>query len=105
MSKSRQSFDAAREVRTKSEGSIERETAKKWAARAEAAFKLAIQYGDSVMLLRAQMYRHEALEHAALIGDHGRTVASLQKRLDTVERKAKPKITRAMKARYRCARS
>lgn len=59
---------ALREVTSKSEAAIERETAMKWAARALACQKRYDETGALRWLLRAESYRHEAIEHAALAG-------------------------------------
>lgn len=75
---------ARREVLSKSEADIERETALKWASRALACYALFEETRAPKWLLRAEDYRHEALEHAATAGDGGRLVGQVQSRLDEV---------------------
>lgn len=61
------SFDvdsAILELKTKSIMDIQKETAYKWASRSIASYKL----GNNK---DAEEYRHEALEHAALVDDSG----------------------------------
>jgi len=62
---------ALAEVQTKSESVIEAETACKWAARAVACARL----GQEARFVH---YFGEALEHAALVGDFGKTVGEVQ---------------------------
>lgn len=81
-----------REIAAKSEAAIERETALKWAGRAVACYRRYITTGDERWQVRAHDYRHEALEHAAIIGDHGRTAAAIQKRLDHAMKKRKGRL-------------
>jgi len=81
--------DALTEVNTKSDEVINRETAKKWAARALACYgnaKKTTGAARQEWLLRAADYSHEALEHGALIGDGGRTVGALEKSFDVVRK-------------------
>lgn len=63
---------AALEVAQKSDRQIERETALKWADRAVACYHRCAAATTARererWLLRAESYRHEALEHAALAG-------------------------------------
>jgi hypothetical protein len=61
--------EARSELREKSHKDIERETADKWAGRAAAAYQLAEETGDTDWLRRADDFRHEALEHAAMSED------------------------------------
>jgi hypothetical protein len=70
------------EVQTRSEGQIEYETACKWAARAVACYQLHQKTGELRWLLRAEDNRHEAFEHAALIGDGGAALQQLQISVD-----------------------
>lgn len=63
-------------------------TAATWARRAIAAFNRAARSGSRDWLLDGEDHRHEALEHAALIGDHGRTVARMQKQIDAARERA-----------------
>jgi hypothetical protein len=63
--------EAIKELRDKTLEDIQRETAWKWASRACAAFQKASEQKslkDAVKwLLEAEEYKHEAIEHAALI--------------------------------------
>lgn len=77
----RSRFSATREVTRKSEVEIERETALKWAARAEACFVQAERTGGAAWLQRGRDYHHEALEHGALVHDGGRLVGQIDRRL------------------------
>ena len=86
-------YSADSEVASKSEAVLERETAKKWAARALACYRRG-------WLLRAESYRHEALEHAALAGDHGKLVGELQSQIDRV-RQAKTKTRKQARTQAR----
>jgi hypothetical protein len=79
--------NARHEVTTKSAATVERETANKWAARAIACYTQCVETGELRWRLRGDDYRHEALEHAALIGDNGKTVARLQVRIDRVRKR------------------
>ena len=71
----------SREVASKSEAQIERETAHKWAERAEVCYDRYRTTGRKSWQQRAESYRHEALEHAALVGDGGKLVGVLERRL------------------------
>lgn len=70
--------DALQEVLSKSEGQIQRETANKWASRAIACYKLYARTGDLCWLVRAEEYKHEAVEHAAVADDSLKTLKNLQ---------------------------
>ena len=70
-----------REVSQKSDATIERETSRKWLARAIACYQKFDRTGKNKWLIRAESYRQEALEHAALIGDCGKTVCAVEKAL------------------------
>jgi len=65
--------DARQELQEKSLEDIQIETAKKWAARAYVAYEIAVYFGsedrDNAMgwFHVGEEYRHEALEHAALV--------------------------------------
>lgn len=75
--------EALKEVQEKDEKDIETETAHKWASRAMAVFMLAAKEKDPKE--RCRLYdwgddlKHEALEHAALIEDEGKTVGKIQR--------------------------
>lgn len=58
---------AVPELRAKSITVIQTETAATWHDRAGAAYLLYIAYGQLQWLLDAEEYRHEAIEHAALV--------------------------------------
>lgn len=81
--------EALKEVRTKSDTDIDRETAHKWAGRAVAAFRIASETGDPTMILRAYDYEHEALEHASLVGDYGKLVGQIQKQIEVEKKKSR----------------
>lgn len=86
----------------KSDAALELETANSWAARAISCFARAADVARSAAKsqsvamveeagewrLRAENYRHEALEHAALVGDHGKTVGAIQRKIDGAFRTA-----------------
>lgn len=74
--------DMRREVARKSDAAIELETALKWAGRAVACRERYARTGRAAWLLRARDYAHEALEHAALVGDYGRTAAEVQRKIN-----------------------
>lgn len=78
---------AGREVASKSEVVIERETARTWAARAVACYRNHARTRDTRWLLRANHYRDEALEHAAMVGDGGVFVGQVQQAIDRERRK------------------
>lgn len=66
------------EVTSKSDPVIERETSAKWASRAVACYCKFAETGDAEWLMRAEDYKHEALEHAAMCEDGGATVAEAE---------------------------
>lgn len=71
-----------REVRTQSDAQVECSTAEKWAGRAVACYRMYASSGKVTWLIRADRYREEALEHAAVVGDCGKTVMAIQKEID-----------------------
>jgi len=73
---------ALAEIAAKSERQIEEDTACKWAARAVACFVTYQKTKEPQMLLRAEHYSQEAIEHAALCKDRGATVADVQDEID-----------------------
>jgi hypothetical protein len=82
--------EAHKEVAAKSDKTIERETAKKWTARAAACYERAAETTGAARtkwLLRADDYKHEALEHGALVGDRGRTVGKIERELEVLRKK------------------
>ena len=74
--------DAYNEILTKTDKTINIETAYKWAGRAVAAFDQYRKTGTLEWVLRGEDYRHEALEHASLVGDGGELLAMLEKQID-----------------------
>jgi hypothetical protein len=72
---------AIEELTHTSEAKLEYETAVKWASRAAAAYRLArLVPGKARHYYQwAKDLEHEALEHAALVKDYGRTVMQVQK--------------------------
>jgi hypothetical protein len=73
---------ADREVASKSDATIELETAKKWAARAIAAYRMFVRNGARGYFERYVNYKHEAIEHAATVEDHGRTAGRVQREIE-----------------------
>lgn len=78
--------EALQELQDKPDAMIEFETSVKWGARAAASYILSHQSLTNVdkvhWLIRAEDSRHEALEHASLIGDEGAVLNELQKEID-----------------------
>jgi hypothetical protein len=72
------------EVLAKSDRQINVETAYKWAARAVVSFSEFARTKSLEWLLRAEDYRHEALEHAALVGDDGELTSHLERAMGEV---------------------
>lgn len=74
---------ALKEVQEKTTKEINESTAYTWGSRAAACYKLAAEQSDErkrdQWLLRAEDFKHEALEHAALVEDGGRLVGEIQK--------------------------
>ena len=68
---------------------MEIETACKWAERSLACFEEYLRTKNTAWLRRAESYRHEALEHAALAEDHGKTVAHIQTYIDGKNKKGR----------------
>jgi len=79
---------AIQEILSKSEGQIQRETAYKWASRAMACYWLYGRSGDMSWALRAEEYRHEAIEHAAVAEDDCRTLRALEHAMEREARAA-----------------
>lgn len=80
-------MNAAREISEKSAIQINKETANTWAARAIAYSTAAKEAepgsGRAAELLRGyDDARHEALEHAALAEDYGKTVGRIERIID-----------------------
>jgi len=72
---------ALEEVLTKSEGLIQRETAYKWASRAIACYTLYAENQELHWALRAEEYRHEAIEHAAVAEDDCATLSFIEQKM------------------------
>jgi len=69
---------------------IQKKTAYTWAARAIACYHKLEETGDLKWKVDAEEYRHEALEHAALIGDtHPNVLEEIQKKIEESRSKAK----------------
>lgn len=70
------------EVQEKSNEQINRETAYTWGSRAAACYQLAEEASEEKSKddwkIRAEDFRHEALEHAALVEDEGKLVKEIQ---------------------------
>lgn len=81
-------LDAVAEFQSKTEKDIERETAIKWGARALAAYMLFEENFELDWLLRAEDHYHEAMEHAALIFDHGETARQIQLDIQPARKRA-----------------
>lgn len=77
---------ARHEIATKTDAQIEWDTATKWASRAAACMEKFFETRDSRWIVRAESYRHEAVEHAAMVSDGGVLVGRLQKLLAPIER-------------------
>lgn len=77
---------ALREVRSKTHDQIERETAYKWGSRAIACYILLRDEGYPGKrldwFLKAEDFRHEALEHAAMAGDAGMTLREVEAEIE-----------------------
>lgn len=81
-------FDEARaEVRAKSDKVIERETAKKWAARAVACYEKYASSHERRWLVRAENYKQEAIEHGALAED-GKTLTEVKREMSAARSRA-----------------
>jgi hypothetical protein len=86
------------EIQQKSLTEIQRETAEKWCARSLAAYMLFHEHGDTTWYLDAEEYRHEALEHAALIEDDGATFREVMSVVNKARAEAMGKMTPLLKA-------
>lgn len=67
-------------------------TTKTWSRRAIVAYNKFKKTGDQDAFLAAEEHRHEALEHAALVGDEGNTVARTQRYMDNARELAWRKL-------------
>lgn len=70
-----------REVVRKSDARLQRETALKWSSRAQQCWAEYLATGKMSWRDRAFDYRHEAIEHAALVGDGGKLVGEVERKL------------------------
>ena len=80
-------MNAAREIAQKSLRQIHIETAKSWARRAIAFYRAAENSpGQKMKIIKCRQgyddARHEALEHAALAEDNGKTVSKIEKMIN-----------------------
>ena len=72
-----------KDISEKSLADIQRETAWTWASRAAACYEKLAKTGDWKWKTDAEEYRHEAVEHAALIGDsHPHVLEEIHKSLE-----------------------
>jgi hypothetical protein len=71
--------EVVREVLDRSDREISVATAEKWCDRSVVAYRQYRKTRSIDWLLRAEDYRHEALEHAALVGDGGKLVGKLER--------------------------
>lgn len=78
---------AAREVSSKSDSTVEAESARAWMLRAIACYRKYAETGRVAWLVRAKGYDDEAREHAALARDGGELLRAVEARLDAMERK------------------
>jgi len=87
---------ARKEVAAKSDRTIERETAEKWAARAAACYERCVAARSNAMAIawrvRGEEYLHEALEHGALVEDFGKTVGKIEKELGALRKNARRRV-------------
>ena len=76
-------IDAAlEEVQEKTIEAIEEETAIKWASRSLACFQLYKETGLIEWRIKAEDFGNEALEHAAMCRDKGKTLKIIEDKLD-----------------------
>lgn len=94
LAKSDDTLEKARdEVRHKSDGEIDQETALKWAARAVAAFEMAEEQKHSLRqrieyFSMGDDFRHEAREHAATASDNVKTLHEVESQIDRARESA-----------------
>jgi hypothetical protein len=74
--------EAIDEIRAKTDKIINVETAYKWAGRAVASYLEFNRTEGVEWLFRAEDYRHEAIEHAALVGDGGELLKMLEEQIE-----------------------
>lgn len=70
------------EVTQKTEQQVEEETAYKWASRAIACYLLYRRTAKVDWLLQGDSYRHEAIEHAALVKDEGQVLRIVMQKME-----------------------
>lgn len=70
------------EVVAKDSRQIELETALKWASRCVACYHIYDTTGELIWLTRGDDYRHEALEHAAMVMDKGVTCGAIEREIE-----------------------
>lgn len=81
------SEEVAKELNEKSLKDIQKETAEKWADRAEEAYKKAIEEKSIKWLLDAIEYGHEAIEHSSL-GEDLSVFEKIRAKLTPIHNKA-----------------
>lgn len=69
---------ALKEVQEKTEEQVEEETAYKWGGRAIACYQLYKKTGKIKWFIKGEDYRHEAIEHAALVKDEGKVLKTVE---------------------------
>ena len=81
-----------KDVSEKSLSDIQRDTAWTWASRAAACYEKLAKTGDWKWKTDAEEYRHEAVEHAALIGDtHPHVLEEIHKSLEKYRKASESK--------------
>lgn len=83
---------AVDELQKKTMIDIEWETAQTWGGRAAASFQMACDAADTPTALKhffqGENFRQEAMEHAAMVEDHGKLVGTVQDEIDEHRRPA-----------------
>ena len=95
-------YSAAREIVEKSPETINRESAMKWRQLSIESYKEYAKTAHENSIIKAEQFRDEALEHAALSGDFGRLVGKIERDLNAARRDARRK---AGEVRRKAARS
>lgn len=85
--------EALKEVQSTPTEKVEIDTAYKWAARSIACFLLSRETKEVNWFIRAEDYRHEAIEHASLAHDGGQTVQFIESEIDQHRFDAKDLMT------------
>ena len=85
-----------KDISEKSLAQIQKETAWTWASRAAACYEKLAKTGDWKWKTDAEEYRHEAVEHAALIGDsHPHVLEEIHKSLEKYRKESEEKLDKA----------